>query len=85
MSETVLLIGNGGREHAILDRLVLSKTVGKVIVCNNSYWNKPFINKKEYSKVQNHILEDTSIASYIEFSKQNKVGHDCRWAGEISC
>jgi phosphoribosylamine---glycine ligase len=74
MSETVLLIGNGGREHAILDRLVLSKTVGKVIVCNNSYWNNPFINKREYSKVENHILEDTSIESYIEFSKQNKVG-----------
>jgi phosphoribosylamine--glycine ligase/phosphoribosylaminoimidazole synthetase len=74
MSETVLLIGNGGREHAILDRIVLSKTVGKVIVCNNSYWDNPFINKKEYSKVENHILEDTSTASYIEFSKKNKVG-----------
>jgi len=73
MSETILLIGNGGREHAILERLVLSKNVKKVIVCNNTYWDKPFHFKPEYSKVENHILEDTSISSYIHFSKEKDV------------
>ena len=71
--DTVLLIGNGGREHAILDCLVLSKSVKQVIVCNNTYWNKPFFNNPEYHKVKNYTLEDTSIASYIAFSKEHKV------------
>lgn len=74
MLETILLIGNGGREHAILERLILSKAVEKVIVCNNTYWDKPFHFKPEYSKVENHTLEDTSISSYIHFAKENKVG-----------
>jgi phosphoribosylamine--glycine ligase/phosphoribosylaminoimidazole synthetase len=72
--ENVLLIGNGGREHAILDRLVLSKNVKHVIVCNNTYWNNPVVQKPEYSKVQNYTLEDTSIDSYITFAKEHKIG-----------
>lgn len=74
MKDTVLIIGNGGREHAILDRLVLSETVEKVLVCNNTYWNKPFYNKPEYSKVKNHTLDDTSVESYVKFAKKHKVG-----------
>ena len=69
----VLLIGNGGREHAILDKLVLSKQVEKVFVCNNTYWDNPYIKLPEYSKVTNHILEDVSIESYINFSKEYNV------------
>jgi phosphoribosylamine--glycine ligase/phosphoribosylaminoimidazole synthetase len=74
MNETILLIGNGGRENAILDNLVLSKHVKHILVCNNSYWDKPYHIKPEYSKVKNHILEKESIESYISFAKKHDVG-----------
>ena len=50
------------------------KNVKRVLVCNNTYWNKPFYNKSEYSKVENHTLNDTSISSYIDFAKEHKIG-----------
>ena len=70
---TVLLIGNGGREHAIIDRLGLSSSVSQILVCNHSYFDNPYFIKPGYSKVKNHILEDTSIDSYVDFAKTHKV------------
>lgn len=70
---TVLIVGNGGRESAIIDTIVKSTDVGKVYTLDNKYFDLPLFNIPDYRKIQNIEIENISVANIVQFSVDNSV------------
>ena len=62
----VLLIGSGGREHAIAWKLAKSKKIGKLYIAPG--------NPGTALHGQNVAIDATDIPKLVEFAKMNKVG-----------
>ncbi len=62
----VLLIGSGGREHAIAWKLKQSKSLGKLFIAPG--------NAGTATCGENVDIKDTDVEKLLEFAKQNKVG-----------
>jgi hypothetical protein len=68
MSLRILLIGNGGREHALAWKLSHSPTVERVFVCpgNGGIHNLP--------KTSNIDLSTTDFPALVNFAQKNEAG-----------
>jgi len=62
----VLLIGNGGREHAIAWKLAQSKNLGKLYIAPGNAGTGRF--------GENVAIGSGDIEKLVEFAKQNKIG-----------
>ena len=63
----ILIIGSGGREHAIAWKVSQSKIVSKIYAIPGN----PGISKEK--KVENFEIENPSIQDYIRFAKSKNI------------
>ncbi len=70
----ILIIGSGGREHAIAWKVSQSKIVSKIYAIPGN----PGISKEK--KVENFEIENPSIQDYIRFAKSKNTGIKFSWS-----
>src|SRR3989338_6573110 len=66
MKQNVLIIGSGGREHALAWKLAQSSRIGKLYVAPGNGGTRPV--------AENVPINATDISGLIQFAEKNEIG-----------
>lgn len=71
---SVLILGKGGREHAIIHTLISSNFVEKIFVINDSYFKNPIYKTEQYNKIENIVYSDElNHLNILDICTQNSI------------